>query len=117
MRELLLKNPSMKRTTSWGGTGSCSMGMLNSPVGDISFRSSPQERDGEAKVLELEKVGAALSHLDVLCRIGSIMRLEEVDWRTFRRDILDLASPELSVVQKLQIIQMIRNTYSVIFHN
>jgi len=65
--------------------------------------------------LELEKVGACLSHLDVLCRLASHVRLEDVDWRAFRRDILALTSPELSVAQKLNIVSMMRGTYSAFY--
>lgn len=63
--------------------------------------------------LELEKVGACLSHLDALCRLASHVRLEDADWRSFQRDILALTSPELSAPQKLNIVAMMRGTYNV----
>lgn len=109
LRDLLLAppHPSMRRNMS-GSSVLPSGGHFSPLVGQR--RCSV---DGELKVLELEKVGAALSHLDALCHIASVMRLEDVDWRAFRRDVLDLASPELSVAQKLHIIHMIRSTYDV----
>ncbi|CAK9094033.1 Nuclear control of ATPase protein 2 [Durusdinium trenchii] len=63
--------------------------------------------------IDLDKVGAALCHLDTLCRMASRIRLEDADWRAFRRDILDLTSPELSVAEKLHVIATMRHTYHV----
>jgi len=71
--------------------------------------------DGQTDPLELEKVGAWLSHLDALCRLASRARVDDADWRAFRRDILDLASPELSVQQKLHVAAAMRSTCHV-FH-
>eukprot|EP00933_Yihiella_yeosuensis_P028444 TRINITY_DN22257_c0_g1_i1.p1 TRINITY_DN22257_c0_g1~~TRINITY_DN22257_c0_g1_i1.p1 ORF type:complete len:716 (+),score=116.77 TRINITY_DN22257_c0_g1_i1:109-2256(+) len=68
---------------------------------------------GDSAAVELEKVGEALSHLDVLCRLATRVRLEDSDWRAFRRDILDLSSPELSVAQKLHVVSTMRGTYNV----
>jgi len=62
---------------------------------------------------ELEKVGEALGHLDALCRLASHVRLEATDWRAFRRDVLDLTSPELSSQQKLHVVAAMRSTYHV----
>lgn len=66
-----------------------------------------------AQALPLEKIGAALGHLDALCRLASRVRLEATDWRCFRRDILDLTSPELSPPQKLHVVAAMRSTYHV----
>ena len=63
--------------------------------------------------VDLDKIGAALCHLDTLCRMASRIRLEDADWRSFRRDILDLTSPELSVAEKLHVIATMRHTYHV----
>jgi hypothetical protein len=114
LRELL-REPSagLRRTPS---AQNSLFGTLKSPQTVSPGRFTPQAvPDEEATALELEKVGAALSHLDALCRIAVLMRLEDVDWRNFRKDILDLASPELSVAQKLHIISMIRSSYDIIF--
>lgn len=69
----------------------------------------------DMKAAELEKVGAALGHLDSLCWLASHVRLEATDWRAFRRDVLDLTSPELSSQQKLHVVATMRCTYHV-FH-
>jgi len=67
------------------------------------------------RAMELEKVGAALGHLDALCRLASHVRLEAADWRSFRRDVLELTSPELSSQQKLHVVNVMRNTYNVFY--
>ncbi|CAE7472324.1 nca2 [Symbiodinium necroappetens] len=65
------------------------------------------------EAVDLDKVGAALCHCDTLCRLASVFRLEDSDWRSFRRDILDLSSPELSVSEKLHVVSTMRHTYHV----
>merc|ERR1712150_18300 len=65
------------------------------------------------KAVELEKVGTTLGHLDALCRLAAKVGLEASDWRAFRRDVLDLTSPELSYKQKLHVIAAMRFTYNV----
>merc|ERR1712039_693735 len=46
--------------------------------------TSFDEVQSPQQTIELEKVGAALSHLDELCRLASCVRLEAADWRNFR---------------------------------
>jgi len=92
--------------------------LFGSPLvvrGSRCSRASASDVWGNGVQLELEKVGACLSHLDALCRLASHVRLEDVDWRTFQRDILALTSPELSVAQKLNIVTMMRGTYNVFY--
>eukprot|EP00930_Biecheleria_cincta_P098469 TRINITY_DN90126_c0_g1_i1.p1 TRINITY_DN90126_c0_g1~~TRINITY_DN90126_c0_g1_i1.p1 ORF type:complete len:643 (+),score=91.72 TRINITY_DN90126_c0_g1_i1:251-2179(+) len=103
---------------------------VRQPPGDLSMNSVRSERfrfgDLSVSLLntgimrvtdfgsaELQKVGEALGHLDALYCLASRVRLEDSDWRAFRRDILDLASPELSVDQKLHVVATMRGTYHV----
>ncbi|CAE8623170.1 unnamed protein product [Polarella glacialis] len=91
-------------------------GELCQQVGSFAFLPGEALRPtnlGDSSALELVKVGEALSQLDALCRLASRVRLEDADWRAFRRDILDLASPELSVAQKLHVVTTMRSTYHV----
>eukprot|EP00927_Polykrikos_kofoidii_P076932 TRINITY_DN73948_c0_g1_i1.p1 TRINITY_DN73948_c0_g1~~TRINITY_DN73948_c0_g1_i1.p1 ORF type:complete len:577 (+),score=84.71 TRINITY_DN73948_c0_g1_i1:39-1769(+) len=67
--------------------------------------------DPGSESLELEKVGAGLCHLHALCQLAFRLRIENLDWRSFRRDILDLTSPEFSVQQKLHVISTMRHAY------
>jgi len=69
------------------------------------------------RITELENIAITLAHLDRLCRLAfrSGSALELADWRALRRDILDLASPDLSVAQKLQTVLAMRNSYAA-FH-
>lgn len=87
------------------------------PLSPYGHTQVSELESADAQVLELEKVGAALGHLDALCRIASQIRLEDVDWRSLRKDILDLASPELTVSQKLHIIGSMRSTYFIIWNH
>lgn len=62
---------------------------------------------------ELKRIGGALGHLDALFRLAAHAHLEAADWRNFRRDVLDLASPELASKQKIHVVDAMRCTYNV----
>ncbi|CAK9113354.1 unnamed protein product [Durusdinium trenchii] len=70
----------------------------------------PERRDPAPRSWVQGRAGHAE---DTLCRMASRIRLEDADWRAFRRDILDLTSPELSVAEKLHVIATMRHTYHV----